>query len=96
MTVLHKRPLGSFLDSNPFECPLTLGFFYREKMRAIHRVAPDGPLHQEALSLLFVQGLSYDEISEVLNVPVGTVKSRLFAAKRALRERMTESEGPRR
>jgi len=38
-----KRQLGAFLDRNPFECPLTLGFFYREKMRAIHRIAPDGP-----------------------------------------------------
>src|SRR5215510_8617184 len=44
MTCAGKRPLGTFLDRNPFECPLTLGFFYREKMRAIHRIAPDGPL----------------------------------------------------
>jgi SAM-dependent methyltransferase len=44
MAVRHKRPLRAFLDLNPFESPLTLGFFYREKMRAIHRVAPDGPL----------------------------------------------------
>jgi ubiquinone/menaquinone biosynthesis C-methylase UbiE len=29
------------LSQNPFESPLTFGFFYREKMRAIHRVAPD-------------------------------------------------------
>src|SRR5215510_9596295 len=43
MTCAGKRPLGTFLDRNPFECPLTLGFFYREKMRAIHRIAPDGP-----------------------------------------------------
>jgi SAM-dependent methyltransferase len=42
----HKRPLGDFLTRNPFERPLTLGFFYREKMRAIHRVAPDGPFDQ--------------------------------------------------
>jgi len=44
MAVRHKRPLRAFLDLNPFESPLTLGFFYREKMRAIHRIAPDGPL----------------------------------------------------
>ena len=36
-----RRPLGSFLARNPFEAPYTLGFFYREKMRAIHRVAPE-------------------------------------------------------
>jgi ubiquinone/menaquinone biosynthesis C-methylase UbiE len=40
----YKRALPAFLDRNPFESPLTLGFFYREKMRAIHRIAPHGPL----------------------------------------------------
>lgn len=36
-----KLPLGDFLAQNPFGNPHTLGFFYREKMRAIHRIAPD-------------------------------------------------------
>jgi SAM-dependent methyltransferase/GT2 family glycosyltransferase len=39
----HKAPLRAFLARNPFPRPLTLGFFYREKMRAIHRIAPDLP-----------------------------------------------------
>jgi SAM-dependent methyltransferase len=42
-----KAPLARFLQSNPFPRPLTLGFFYREKMRAIHRIAPEtvaGPI----------------------------------------------------
>ncbi len=39
----HKTALAKFLEQNPFEQPLTFGFFYREKMRAIHRVAPDAP-----------------------------------------------------
>jgi SAM-dependent methyltransferase len=42
----HKRTLRTFLSLNPFEYPLTLGFFYREKMRAIHRVAPDLPFKE--------------------------------------------------
>jgi len=40
----HKAPLPEFLARNPFPRPLTEGFFYREKMRAVHRVAPDAPL----------------------------------------------------
>lgn len=39
----YKTPLGKFLSQNPFSQPLTLGFFYREKMRAIHTIAPDLP-----------------------------------------------------
>jgi len=41
MKTSEKAPLGSFLAANPFPRPLTDGLFYREKMRAIHRVAPD-------------------------------------------------------
>jgi SAM-dependent methyltransferase len=36
-----KAPRREFLRSNPFPRPLTEGFFFREKMRAIHHVAPD-------------------------------------------------------
>jgi GT2 family glycosyltransferase/SAM-dependent methyltransferase len=39
----HKARLRAFLARNPFPRPYTLGFFYREKMRAIHRIAPDLP-----------------------------------------------------
>lgn len=42
-TAVHKSPLSKFLARNPFPHPLTLGFFYREKMRAIHLIAPDHP-----------------------------------------------------
>jgi SAM-dependent methyltransferase len=42
----RRAALGAFLARNPFPHPLTVGFFYREKMRAIHRVAPDGPVER--------------------------------------------------
>lgn len=43
------------------------------------------PLHREALALVFVYELSYQETAAVLDVPVGTVKSRICHARRALR-----------
>lgn len=48
----YKTPLSSFLAQNPFPRPFTQGFFYREKMRAIHQVTPDHPY----LSVLEVGG----------------------------------------
>lgn len=39
----YKPPLDRFLARNPMPHPWTTGFFYREKMRAIYRVAPDKP-----------------------------------------------------
>lgn len=53
-----------------------------------------------ALLLNDQEGLSYEEIAQVLCIPVGTVKSRLFNARMALKEMLadyvlasTESEG---
>jgi GT2 family glycosyltransferase/SAM-dependent methyltransferase len=42
----YKASRRAFLACNPFPRPYTLGFFYREKMRAIHRVAPDRQVHE--------------------------------------------------
>jgi RNA polymerase sigma-70 factor (ECF subfamily) len=47
-------------------------------------------IHREVLALNFVNGLSYDEIAAVVGVPVGTVRSRLSNAKRALRQLLDE------
>lgn len=35
-----------FLRRNPFPHPYTEGFYFRDKMRAIHRVAPPGPVRR--------------------------------------------------
>lgn len=45
------------------------------------------PIHREVIVLRELQGLSYDEIAEVLDVPRGTVESRLFRARRTLKEK---------
>lgn len=43
-------------------------------------------LHRQVVILRYVDDLSIDEIAEVLQIPPGTVKSRLFSAQRLLRE----------
>jgi RNA polymerase sigma-70 factor, ECF subfamily len=60
---------------------------------------PDAPSHREVLGLVFGSGLSLPEIAGALAIPVGTVKSRLTAARAALsryrpRIRCTLSQTP--
>ncbi len=50
------------------------------------------PAHRDVLALAFVDELSYAEIAQVLDVPVGTVKSRLNHAKQALKKLVTQRE----
>lgn len=38
-----KAGRGAFLRRNPFPRPYTLGFYFREKMRAIHTITPEQP-----------------------------------------------------
>jgi RNA polymerase sigma-70 factor, ECF subfamily len=42
--------------------------------------------HRDVLTLFFLQDLSIEQIAGVMNVPVGTVKSRIYHAKRALKK----------
>ncbi|MBI5692262.1 MAG: RNA polymerase sigma factor [Verrucomicrobia bacterium] len=55
-----------------------------EVMRAAIAALPD--LHREALELKLHHELSYEEIAEILAVPIGTVRSRLHHAVAHLRE----------
>lgn len=40
--------------------------------------------------LLHVQGMPYDQIARSFNLPLGTVKSRVFTARKQLRQRISE------
>jgi RNA polymerase sigma-70 factor (ECF subfamily) len=46
------------------------------------------PLQKEVLILRFIEQMSYEEIAEVLDCNVGTVRSRIHNAKRALKEEL--------
>lgn len=51
------------------------------------------PEEQRQVFLLFyVQQMSVQEIAELLDIPDGTVKSRLFAARKALREILSDTQ----
>jgi len=43
-------------------------------------------IEREAITLVDIQGLSYEEVSDLLGIPTGTVRSRLARAREHLRE----------
>ena len=55
-------------------------------MTALEELSAD---HREVIYLTFYEGLSYGEISGILGIPSGTVKSRMFHAKQRLAEVLT-------
>ena len=61
-----------------------------EVRAALERLAP---AHRDVLVLRYAEGLGYDEIASVVGVPVGTVRSRLWHAKRAARAILQPGEG---
>jgi RNA polymerase sigma-70 factor (ECF subfamily) len=62
----------------------------RRLQRLVRAAVRDLPTHQrEAIELREFQGLAYRAIAERLDIPIGTVMSRLFAARRRLADRVT-------
>ena len=46
------------------------------------------PLYREVLILRHKEEMDYEEISKILNIPLGTVKIRLFRARKVLKEKL--------
>jgi RNA polymerase sigma-70 factor (ECF subfamily) len=71
----------------------------RQLSAAIERLSAE---HREVLLMKDIDGLKYEEIAEILRVPIGTIRSRLHRARLELRdllvppeERLDSTEGPR-
>jgi RNA polymerase sigma-70 factor (ECF subfamily) len=70
--------------------------FSAEEAEKVHAALGRLKPHQsEPLLLRFIEGMSYEEIAQVIGCPLGTVRSRIYYAKQTLRrilERMGEDE----
>jgi RNA polymerase sigma-70 factor (ECF subfamily) len=58
----------------------------QEKVKAFwHCLQGLSSEHREVLELAFMQGIPQEEISKIIDCPIGTVKSRVHYAKQQLR-----------
>jgi RNA polymerase sigma-70 factor (ECF subfamily) len=82
------EPFAVFEDTPQDEDPQSR-FFDKivddEVLRAIDELPEQ---FREAVVLSDVEGMSYEEVARVLEVPIGTVKSRLFRARRMLQAKL--------
>jgi RNA polymerase sigma-70 factor (ECF subfamily) len=70
---------------SPFDCA-----FDREKYLLIENaLGRINPLFRDVVVLRDIEDLSYEEIAEVLQISLGTVKSRIMRGREALREELT-------
>jgi len=98
----HKRWLWRHLRRmNPIECgqdgapidvqthepsPFDLLASHEVEQTVRHALGQLAEVYRTAVILRDIEGLSYEEVAEVLDVSVGTVKSRILRGRRALRE----------
>lgn len=89
-------------DAEQFESAVRLkdqetpeGLLLTEELAGVIQLALD-ELPDElrtAITLREFEGLSYDEIAEVMNCPVGTVRSRIFRAREAIDKKLASLLG---
>lgn len=51
------------------------------------------PYHREILTLSFIEQMPYQSIADVIECSIGTVRSRIYYAKKSLREEMERQNG---
>jgi len=82
---------GTIVDYLESDCELGVEEIAigREAKHRLYRAMDEiEPIQRAILILRDVQGLDYKRIAEIMEIPEGTVKSRLFRARTALREQI--------
>ena len=67
----------------------------QETIQLVHKVIDElSPAHQKVIVLFYLEELSVEEISDILSIPPGTVKSRLYYARKQLRKELLRQQRP--
>ena len=75
----------SYIERESVEAPQDVKMELEDVNAAMNDISDD---HREILTLVCVKGMQYAEVSEMLQIPVGTVRSRLSRAREALTTEM--------
>jgi RNA polymerase sigma-70 factor (ECF subfamily) len=86
-TDIEDLPSSAFAVSAAHEDRMVL----KELSRALGRLPAD---QREALFMVVLQGMSYEEVAEATGCAVGTAKSRVFRARRQLQAWLAGEERP--
>ncbi len=89
----HKQAsldqMKSLLGNEPMDGQPTseAGLLQQERAELVHTALNELSIeHRQILVLREIDGCHYDEIAEILELPVGTVRSRLFRARMQMRD----------
>jgi RNA polymerase sigma-70 factor, ECF subfamily len=85
--------LDEFTEQSAGEDPATVAAHRGDLERALATLGPADDPRQALARLVFVEDRPLTEVSRRLGVPVGTVKSRVFAVRRQL-QAVLRGEGP--
>jgi RNA polymerase sigma-70 factor (ECF subfamily) len=87
------RPHVPLEEAQEAEAPADGEEFSAEDAARIHAALEWlAPEHREVLVLRFLEDMSYEDVARVTGCALGTVKSRLYHAKRALRRALGEGK----
>ncbi len=86
--------LSEFEADEPFQDDLWVSVANREQAQVIlSELEKLESHHRLAIQLCDVEGMSYEEVADILEVPIGTVRSRICRGRNLLRERVLHRLG---
>lgn len=86
----EERPRVELVDTGPTPDEIFQSRRERDRLEVLLRSLP--PRYRVVVLLRHKEDMSYEEIADELDVPIGTVKARLHRAHRLLRTKLSEAD----